>query len=81
MSALAHLGANDTPLKQKPTLQRHQSAIAATAESQPYPTTSVVSFCFFFGRGFELHALIHLPSHELRKHQENASRGDARIPR
>ena len=47
MSALAHLGANDNSPKQKPTLSRHQNAIAATVGGDPYPTTSFVSLCFW----------------------------------
>lgn len=48
MSALAHLGASP---KQKPTLPRHQNAMAATPVGDPYPASSgIVSF--FWG-GFE----------------------------
>ena len=39
MFALAHLGANDNTRKQKPTLSRHQNAIAVTAQGEPYPAT------------------------------------------
>ena len=46
MSALAHLGANGNSLRHKPILSCHQKAIAATAESEPY-TTSSVSLCFW----------------------------------
>ena len=48
MFALAQLGANGNSSKQKPTLLRHQNAIAATAGGEPYPiTNSVVSFFRF----------------------------------
>ena len=50
MSALAHLGANGNSSKQKPTLARHQNAITATAQGEPYPATDVVSL---FILGFE----------------------------
>ena len=77
MSALAHLGANDSS-KQKPTLSRHQNAITASAGGGPYPTTNVVSLVFVLGR---LYALTHSLSHVLQKHRENAWRTDARNPR
>ena len=49
MSALAHLGANNNSPKQKPTLSRHQNAILATAEGEPYPaTSSLVRLLVFF---------------------------------
>jgi hypothetical protein len=45
MSALAHLGASSNSPKQKPALARHQNAIVATAQGEPYPATvTVVSF-------------------------------------
>jgi hypothetical protein len=40
MSALAQLGANGNSPKQKPTLSRHQIAIAATTGGDPYPANS-----------------------------------------
>ena len=43
MTALAHLGASP---KQKPTLTRHQNAIAATAGGDPYPATSNIVSLF-----------------------------------
>ena len=46
MSASVHLGANGNLLRHKPILSRHQKAISATAESEPYATSSV-SLCFW----------------------------------
>jgi hypothetical protein len=49
MSALAHLGANSNSPKQKPTLSRHQNAVAATAGGDPYPATGSVVSLFILG--------------------------------
>jgi hypothetical protein len=49
MFALAHLGANSNSPKQKPTLSRHQDAITATAQGEPYPATGSVVSLFILG--------------------------------
>jgi hypothetical protein len=60
MSALAHLGAINNSSKQKPTLSRHQNAIAAAARGEPYPATDVVSlFILGFKDYIYMHCLVY----------------------
>ena len=57
MSALAHLGANGKSPKQKPTLSRHQNAIAVKAGGDPYPATGSVVSLFIWGSEDCMHQL------------------------